>query len=208
MLSTTWLCENSFHPEEVWIVEPASMQYLSGLLSWSKRKTFLKKGSTYTCWVRSHLSWNAGEKHGVETSSEQTGLKFYLHSLCKLKAREGRYKESARCISNNLCLCYLSMGFWELRLCLSWNRDISVGVWQFQEYESWAFKRTVLALQLCGSCRGIVISDYCTKPDVKKQDVRLVWKMTEKDSNKYFKLSVCVLEEMKFWEQTKSLGYS
>lgn len=38
----------------------------------------------------------------------------------------------------------------------------------------------------------------------KNQDVRPVWKMIDK----YFELPVCMLEEMKFWEQTKSLSYT
>lgn len=33
-------------------------------------------------------------------------------------------------------------------------------------------------------------------------------KWQKKDTDKYFKLPLCVLEEMKFWEQTKSLGYT
>lgn len=93
MLSMTWLCENSFHPEEVWTVGAAAAQYLSGLLAWCKRKKSLKKGSMYTCWVRSHLNWSAGEKRGVETCSEQRGLKLYLHGLCNLKAGRGEMKK-------------------------------------------------------------------------------------------------------------------
>lgn len=126
-------------------------------------------------------------------------------SIAYVTWRQGE-KRCRECIYNNLCLHYPSMVWeaWELRFCLIWNRDISVGVWHFQRYESWPLKTTILALQLCGSWRGIIISDYCIKPDVKKQDVRPVWKMIDK----YFELPVCMLEEMKFWEQTKSLGYT
>ena len=73
-------------PEEVCTTGAAAMQYLSGLLARRKRNRSLRKGTPDTCWMRSHLHRNPGEKHGAETSGEPRCLKFYIDRLGNLGA--------------------------------------------------------------------------------------------------------------------------